>query len=64
MCTVRGEGERARDEDECAMRAEASQSKGESLIPPTSYLRPLGLNDKLYARQTRIKKIEKHACVV
>ena len=31
---------------------------------PTPYLRPLGLNEKLYARKTRIKKIEKHACVV
>ena len=34
------------------------------MIPPNSYLRPLGLNDKLYARKTRGKKIEKHACVV
>ena len=27
----------------------------------TSHLRPLGLNDKLYARKTRVKKIKKHA---
>ena len=31
------------------------------MIRATSYLRPLGLNEKLYARKTRVEKIEKHA---
>ena len=57
MCTVRGEGERARREAEI-------WEMGESIIPPLPHLRPLGLNEKLYARKTRVKKIKKHACVV